>query len=202
MQDPDTQETLAAQLRQVLTDPGPRAAEAVQALDVLLDLGWVDPDRVQDLLGGRPAVRSLAEDLAVARTRAGTAGVRAHDLRRRTEAALARSAELRSEDQARSRPSGAAQDRVAALQQEVDQLRHALESRPRIEHAVGIVMQLVGCDEDVAWDLLSRFSQHTNVKVRVVAEALVARVGSGRGVSPDVGKALRELAREKWTGTL
>ncbi|MEZ0166112.1 ANTAR domain-containing protein [Kineococcus sp. LSe6-4] len=164
------------------------------------------PDRLRVLLADPAphAVRSLAEDLAVARARARTAGERSRELRRRTETVLARSQEL-----ARQRPErrGAGdhagdhagehageQDRVAALEREVEHLRRALENRPCTERAVGIVMQLLGCDADTAWDRLSRLSQHTNVKVRVVAEALAGHVASGRGVPPEVVAALTSLA--------
>ena len=58
-------------------------------------------------------------------------------------------------------------------------------------------MQLAGCDAAAAFELLSRLSQHTNVKVRVMADALAARVGEGRGVPHDLADALRELAREQ-----
>ncbi|MEZ0491102.1 ANTAR domain-containing protein [Kineococcus sp. TBRC 1896] len=191
----ETQDTLADQLRTVLADPDPHGEEAVAALRVLLDLGWVEPDRVEARLGREQAVRSFAEDLAVARTRARTAAERSRDLRRRTDAALARAGELRREVRV-----GEEDARVAALEQEVARLRAALDNRPRIEHAVGIVMQLVGCDETVAWELLSGLSQHTNVKVRVVAEALAAHVGSGRGVPADVATGLRALARDRSPG--
>lgn len=193
MQETSTQDTLAGRLRSVLAGPDLDGEEAVSALRVLLDLGWVEPDRVEARLGNEPAVRSLAEDLAVARLRARTATERSRDLRRRTDAVLARSQELRRQPPARD-----GEDRVAALEREVEQLRTTLENRPRIEHAVGIVMQLVGCDETRAWELLSRLSQHTNVKVRLMAEALADRVGGGRGVPPDVAAGLRALAAEQF----
>lgn len=194
MQETSAQDTLAGRLRSVLAGPDLDGEEAVAALGVLLDLGWVEPDRVEARLGNEPAVRSLAEDLAVARLRARTATDRSRDLRRRTDAVLARSQELLGRG-----PGQEGDSRVAALEREVEQLRAALESRPRIEHAVGIVMQLVGCDETVAWDLLSRLSQHTNVKVRVMADALAARVSGGHGVPADVAAGLRALAEQQWS---
>ncbi|GAB3468427.1 ANTAR domain-containing protein [Kineococcus endophyticus] len=199
MSDTDTQDTLADHLRTVLAGPDAHGDEAVAALRVLLDLGWVEPDRVEARLGREPAVRSLAEDLAVARLRARTAAERSRDLQRRTDAVLARAQELRRQTPPRAEAGGEA-DRVAALEREVAQLRTALENRPRIEHAVGIVMQLVGCDETLAWDLLSRLSQHTNVKVRVMADALASRVGDGHGVPADVAAGLRALAEQEWSG--
>lgn len=57
-----------------------RVEDALDALEALLDLDWVEPHRVEALLAaeevaGGPGVRSLAEDLAVARLRARTAGL-------------------------------------------------------------------------------------------------------------------------------
>lgn len=194
MQDAETPGTLAEHLRTVLAGPDPHGEDAVAALGVLLDLGWVEPERVEARLGHEP-VRSLAEDLAVARARALTAAERSRGLQQRHDEALARSRELQREVP----PHGEAQ-RVAALEREVSQLRTALANRPRTEHAVGIVMQLVGCDETVAWDLLSRLSQRTNVKVRVMADALAARVGDGHGVPEDVAVGLRALAGQPRPG--
>lgn len=76
----------------------------------------------------------------------------------------------------------------------MEQLRTALSNRPGIEHAVGVVMVTVGCDAEKAWDLMSRLSQHTNVKLRVMAAALTEAVAGGRGVPPEVAAALRLLA--------
>ncbi|WP_432544207.1 ANTAR domain-containing protein [Kineococcus sp. SYSU DK002] len=189
-------------------DDGPveRVEDALDALETLLDLGWADPARVEDLLtaeqaGGTRGVRSLAEDLAVARLRARTAGQDGREAVARARAAVARSHRLAAEAARRRAATGRPgpddaddADRVAALERQVEQLRTALSSRPRIEHAVGVVMATVGCDAERAWDLLSRLSQHTNVKVRVAADALTGAVAAGGGVPPEVTAALRVLA--------
>ncbi len=47
------------------------------------------------------------------------------------------------------------------------------ESRSAIEQAKGILMQLLAVDADCAFAVLSRYSQHHNIKVRVLAERLV-----------------------------
>ncbi|MBQ0868182.1 ANTAR domain-containing protein [Streptomyces smyrnaeus] len=64
--------------------------------------------------------------------------------------------------------------RVEELSAEVGQLRQALETRPVIDQARGMVMALAPCDADTAWQVLVRVSQHSNVKLRSVAAALVA----------------------------
>lgn len=55
-----------------------------------------------------------------------------------------------------------------------DQLREALRTRAVIEQAKGILMVRARCDEDAAFDLLRRTSQHQNRKLRDVAVSVVA----------------------------
>jgi GAF domain-containing protein len=54
------------------------------------------------------------------------------------------------------------------------QLEEALSTRAVIEQAKGILMVRAGCDEDAAFDLLRRTSQHQNRKLRDVAASVVA----------------------------
>lgn len=60
-----------------------------------------------------------------------------------------------------------------AAQQEIRDLRQALESRSVIDQAKGIVRAWLCCDEDEAWEALVRTSQAKNVKVRLLAAQLV-----------------------------
>jgi transcriptional regulator with GAF, ATPase, and Fis domain len=55
-----------------------------------------------------------------------------------------------------------------------DQLREALASRAVIEQAKGILMVRAGVDDDQAFALLRRTSQHQNRKLREVAASVVA----------------------------
>ncbi|WP_055549162.1 ANTAR domain-containing response regulator [Streptomyces sp. NBRC 110028] len=73
-----------------------------------------------------------------------------------------------------------ARDRLyrAALAQ-VDQLDAALRSRPVVDQACGIVMYVLGCDADRAFDLLRRASQRTNRKLVSLAESVVRTRGRG-----------------------
>lgn len=57
---------------------------------------------------------------------------------------------------------------------EVSNLRAALETRSVIGKAVGIVMERYQLPDDRAFAFLTRLSQHRNVKLRTVAEELVA----------------------------
>ena len=86
---------------------------------------------------------------------------------------------------------------------ELDQLRAqnaqlllALETRAVIDQARGMVMALAPCSGDRAWDLLVDVSQHCNIKLRVVAAALVATTADEALPAPiqrELRRALRLL---------
>ncbi|MEU4199072.1 ANTAR domain-containing protein [Streptomyces sp. NPDC026294] len=62
---------------------------------------------------------------------------------------------------------------------EVDQLDTALRTRPVVDQACGILMYVLGCDVDTAFDTLRRLSQRTNRKLSDLAGALVRTRGHG-----------------------
>ena len=62
---------------------------------------------------------------------------------------------------------------VADLQHEISGLREAMASRAPIEQAKGMVMLRYGVDEDAAFRVLRKWSSVHNVKLRVVAAALI-----------------------------
>jgi len=68
---------------------------------------------------------------------------------------------------------------------EFARLQARLKSMPVIEQAKGILMAQQGCGPDEAFDLLRRASQRANVKVRVLAAQIIARLAAagseGRG---------------------
>jgi GAF domain-containing protein len=55
-----------------------------------------------------------------------------------------------------------------------ENLERALQSRPTIEQAKGIIMATVYCEPDEAMQLLIQQSQHQNIKLREVAAQIVA----------------------------
>src|SRR5215467_10015675 len=66
-------------------------------------------------------------------------------------------------------------------------LQARLETMPVIEQAKGILMAQQRCGPDEAFDLLRLASQRANVKVHVLAEQIVAHLGSqasGSGAKP------------------
>ena len=65
-------------------------------------------------------------------------------------------------------------EQAEALREETDQLKEALERRPIIDEARGVLMAIWSCTEEDAWQILVRVSQNTNTKLHDVAEAVVA----------------------------
>ena len=57
------------------------------------------------------------------------------------------------------------------------QLQQKLDSLPTIEQAKGILMARFDLDADTAFTLLVRWSQATNVKLRVICTSLVESPG-------------------------
>jgi PAS domain-containing protein len=66
------------------------------------------------------------------------------------------------------------------LEAVAEQLRTALTSRATIDQAKGIVMARHGCDADEAFRLLAKISSNSNVKLREIAERLVAEAARRR----------------------
>ncbi|MFD4875958.1 ANTAR domain-containing protein [Streptomyces sp. NPDC058420] len=82
------------------------------------------------------------------------------------------------------------------LRAQNSQLLLALETRAVIDQARGMVMALAPCSSDRAWDLLVDVSQHCNIKLRVVATALVATTADEALPAPiqrELRRALRLL---------
>jgi len=79
---------------------------------------------------------------------------------------------------------------IEELETRVQHLTTALTNRPRIEHAVGMLMVLMSCREDLAVAALKQVSQTTNRKLLQIADLLTANVGTGEPVPPDVRDAL------------
>ncbi|MET9392063.1 ANTAR domain-containing protein [Streptomyces sp. NPDC006624] len=87
-------------------------------------------------------------------------------------------------------------ERLHTLQSEVEQLRHAIASRPVIDQARGILMATHGCTSDEAWHILRETSQLSNTKLRDVAAAVTASTEPDGPVPPDALRAaLRSALR-------
>jgi AmiR/NasT family two-component response regulator len=72
-----------------------------------------------------------------------------------------------------------AEEELQVLHQQVAHLHAALLSRGAIDQAKGILIARYGISPDRAFDVLVRWSQHRNIKVRIIAETLVTITQSG-----------------------
>lgn len=77
----------------------------------------------------------------------------------------------------------------ARLREEITQLKQAMQSRPVIDQARGVLMAVTGCTADEAWQIIATVSQHANVKLRVVAHHLVA-AAQGSPLPPELRRHL------------
>lgn len=68
-----------------------------------------------------------------------------------------------------------------AYARHVDNLEEAVRTRTTIGQAVGIVMERYRLDDERAFAFLARLSQQRNVKLRVVAEEIIADVAQQAG---------------------
>ncbi|MFF5145015.1 ANTAR domain-containing protein [Streptomyces sp. NPDC013157] len=65
------------------------------------------------------------------------------------------------------------QDRIFHLQEEVDQLKEAVASHAVVDQAIGMVVALGRVTPDEGWEVLKEVSQHTNIKLRNVADLIL-----------------------------
>jgi hypothetical protein len=63
--------------------------------------------------------------------------------------------------------------KVAALEEELAQMRRALVSHAVVDQAIGVVLACGGVTPEEGWEILREVSQRTNTKLREVAEHLV-----------------------------
>ncbi|MFF8861202.1 ANTAR domain-containing protein [Streptomyces sp. NPDC015139] len=70
-------------------------------------------------------------------------------------------------------------ERLRLLQEEVDQLRQAVVSHAVVDQAIGVVITAGGLSPEQGWKALKHISQHTNIKLREVADTLVRWPASG-----------------------
>jgi hypothetical protein len=61
----------------------------------------------------------------------------------------------------------------AYLKERIAQLEQAVESHAAINQAQGILMAVHRMSAEAAWAALQRVSSHTNIKLRLVADAVV-----------------------------
>ncbi|HLL35570.1 MAG TPA: ANTAR domain-containing protein [Streptomyces sp.] len=86
-------------------------------------------------------------------------------------------------------------DRILALQQEVAQLKEAVSSHAVVDQAIGMMVALGRVTPDQGWMVLKEVSQHTNVKLRNVAELIL--IWGRRGQLPPEIRAELEDALDR-----
>ncbi|MFF4845582.1 ANTAR domain-containing protein [Streptomyces collinus] len=101
-----------------------------------------------------------------------------------------------------SPPDGTAGE-VERLIRENVQLREGIDAHATVDQAIGVLIALGRISPSDGWDVLREVSQHTNIKLRVVAEAVVDWAQGRHLVQPvreEVDAALRRL-RHRRSGT-
>ncbi|MEV5876516.1 ANTAR domain-containing protein [Streptomyces sp. NPDC052101] len=82
-------------------------------------------------------------------------------------------------------------DRLSELQAQVDQLKEAVASHAVVDQAIGMMVALGRVTPDEGWEVLKEVSQHTNIKLRNIAELIL--VWGRRGdIPPEVSAALED----------
>ncbi|MER6678725.1 ANTAR domain-containing protein [Streptomyces sp. NPDC000983] len=87
-------------------------------------------------------------------------------------------------------------ERIAALEAEIAQLRNALTAHAAVDQAMGVVIAFTRSTPETAWEILKEVSQHTNTKLRVVAEHIRQWPHHGR-LPDDVRHALDTAVRAR-----
>lgn len=93
---------------------------------------------------------------------------------------------------------------VAEDSSQIADMLAVLQSRGAIEQAKGVIMGSLRCDADTAWATLRRASHESNVKLRVLAVALVEHIGGAPAEQPGAAVPIvpddraRNAARLLW----
>ncbi|MFJ9821319.1 ANTAR domain-containing protein [Streptomyces sp. NPDC101151] len=82
-------------------------------------------------------------------------------------------------------------DRIFELQAEVDQLKEAVASHAVVDQAIGMMVALGRVTPDQGWEVLKEVSQHTNIKLRNIAE-LILIWGRRGDIPPEVAAELED----------
>lgn len=70
-------------------------------------------------------------------------------------------------------------ERIVELREEVQQLKEAVTSHAVVDQAIGMMVALGRVTPDEGWAVLREVSQHTNIKLRHVAELVLLWGRSG-----------------------
>ncbi|MFG2352227.1 ANTAR domain-containing protein [Streptomyces sp. NPDC048521] len=90
-------------------------------------------------------------------------------------------------------------DRIAELQKQIDQLKEAMASHAVVDQAIGMMVALGRVTPDQGWQVLKEVSQHTNIKLRNIAELIL--IWGRRGDIPPEIRAELEDALDRYGPT-
>ncbi|MEV6118732.1 ANTAR domain-containing protein [Streptomyces sp. NPDC052109] len=82
-------------------------------------------------------------------------------------------------------------ERITELEAEVQQLKEAVTSHAVVDQAIGMMVALGRVPPDEGWQVLKDVSQHTNIKLRNIAE-LILIWGRRGDIPPEVRAALED----------
>lgn len=82
-------------------------------------------------------------------------------------------------------------DQIFRLQEQVRQLKEAVVSHAVVDQAIGVIIVLGRVTPDEGWSVLKEVSQHTNIKLRNVAETILIWGRTGV-MPPEILAALEE----------
>ncbi|MFJ8632218.1 ANTAR domain-containing protein [Streptomyces sp. NPDC093568] len=82
-------------------------------------------------------------------------------------------------------------ERIVELEEEVDQLKQAVVSHAVVDQAIGMIVALGRLSPDQGWTVLKDVSQHTNIKLRRVAELILIWGREGE-MPPEIRVELEE----------
>ncbi|MFI8949974.1 ANTAR domain-containing protein [Streptomyces sp. NPDC053750] len=88
-------------------------------------------------------------------------------------------------------PTDWASDQIFELQEQVRQLKEAVVSHAVVDQAIGMIVALGRVTPDQGWLVLKEVSQHTNIKLRNVAEMILIWGRTGV-MPPEIGAALED----------
>ncbi|MFH8791078.1 ANTAR domain-containing protein [Streptomyces sp. NPDC017941] len=79
-----------------------------------------------------------------------------------------------AQDKRAEEPAQVPREQLVRLEEEVDHLRQAVTSHATVDQAIGVVVAVGRLTPEHGWDVLREVSQHTNIKLRHIAELVVA----------------------------
>ncbi|MET7888118.1 ANTAR domain-containing protein [Streptomyces avermitilis] len=83
-------------------------------------------------------------------------------------------------------------DRIVELEEEIGQLKEAVTSHAVVDQAIGVLVALGRVTPDQGWAVLREVSQHTNIKLRYIAEMILVWGHSGDDLPPTVSATLED----------